>query len=103
MMQIEIPRGSTDDRVDVSFMSDLLWVLQNNMRDQALLLRLQECIALANTNFCSVIVEPFSDAVPVLSCASSMRVICYGASFVPRVATLTSWQPGIFFHEPNFR
>ncbi len=81
-----------------------LWILQANLRDRALLAELQASLTAAGTEFCTVPVQPFVPELPALPVATDGRpVVCYGASFVPRVARYATWQPGIFFDEATFR
>ncbi len=81
-----------------------LWILQANLRDRALLAELQACLTASGTEFCSVPVQPFVPELPALPVATDGRpVVCYGPSFVPRVARHGVWQPGSFFDEATFR
>lgn len=74
------------------------------MRDQRLLSKLQASLDAIKQSWCEVHVVPFSAELPALpSRALEEGVICYGASFVPRVASNPLWNPGIFFDDSLFR
>src|SRR5262245_23484569 len=78
-------------------MPPLTWLIQANMRDQAFRSQLAAELDLLGEEWHEVELIPFSDQIPALPFRASDRlIICYGPSFVPRIALHTSWTPGIF-------
>jgi ATP-grasp domain, R2K clade family 3 len=82
----------------------LTWLLQANLRDQVFLAKLEAALDQLGEDRQRVKLVPFSPEVPALSFEAAERaIVCYGPSFVPRVAAQPSWKPGIFFDEASFR
>jgi hypothetical protein len=82
----------------------LTWIVQANMRDRRLLAQVEAALDRRGEDVLRVELVPFSREVPVLPFAAEQRkVICFGASFVPRVAIETTWRPGIYFAPETFR
>lgn len=82
----------------------LTWIVQANMRDRGLLAQVEAALDRLGEDVLRVELVPFSREVPVLPFAADQRrVICFGPSFVPRVATETMWRPGIYFAPETFR
>ena len=80
------------------------WILQANLRDRAFLARLKVELDALDEVWCEVPVVPFSADLPALPFPVEERaVICYGPSFVPRIASAPAWRPGIFFDNAAFR
>jgi hypothetical protein len=80
------------------------WVLQANLRDRAFLAQLKVELGALGEAWCEVPVVPFTSELPALPFVAEDRtVICYGPSFVPRVASASGWRPGIFFDDVAFR
>jgi hypothetical protein len=76
----------------------LTWVLQANLRDRPFLVRLQAALDELGEDWHAVEVTPFVPELPTLPFAPEARaIVCYGPSFVPRVAAAPAWRPGIFF------
>src|SRR6266496_1731492 len=74
------------------------------MRDQRLLAQVEAALDRLGEDVLRVELVPFSREVPVLPfAADERRVICFCPSFVPRVATETTWRPGIYFAPETFR
>lgn len=85
-------------------MRPLTWVIQANMRDQGLRQKIETALDSLGEHHLAVIVVPFSREVPKLPfAASERRIVCMGASFVPRIAIETTWRPGIYFDPATFR
>jgi ATP-grasp domain, R2K clade family 3 len=81
-----------------------MWVLQQNMRNQARLARIKDILGELQLSWCEVPLVPFTTEIPPLPFdPRSEPVICYGPSFVPRVASHTSWRPGIYFDQAAFQ
>ncbi|MBA3465029.1 MAG: ATP-grasp domain-containing protein [Deltaproteobacteria bacterium] len=82
----------------------LIWLLQANLRDRSFLATLKEVLGHLGEDWQEAELIPFSDHVPALPFDAAERsIVCYGPSFVPRVASRTTWKPGIFFDEALFR
>ena len=82
----------------------MTWVVQANMRDQALRQQIENALDALGEERHAVSLVPFSREVPVLPFADDGRAILFmGAGFVPRVATETTWRPGIYFDPATFR
>lgn len=73
------------------------------MRDQRLREQVTVALARLGEDVHEVTVVPFSREVPALPFDDGRRILCYGASFVPRIATETAWRPGIYFDPALFR
>lgn len=82
----------------------LTWILQANLRDQPFLARLQATLDELGEAWQAVAVVPFVPLLPELPFRAEARaIVCYGPSFVPRVAAEPAWRPGIFFDAATFR
>ena len=81
-------------------MARLTWVLQATMSERP---KIETALDSLGEDHGVVTVVPFSREIPVLPFADERRIICMGASFVPRVAIETTWRPGIFFDPATFR
>jgi hypothetical protein len=82
----------------------LTWLLQANLRDRVFLARLEAALEQLGEDRQRVELVPFSPELPALPFEAAGRaIVCYGPSFVPRVAAQPSWKPGIFFNEATFR
>jgi hypothetical protein len=80
------------------------WVLQANLRDQPFLVRLQAALDELGEDWHAVEIMPFVPELPTLPFTAEARaIVCYGPSFVPRVAAAPAWRPGIFFEAATFR
>ncbi|MBA3458015.1 MAG: ATP-grasp domain-containing protein [Deltaproteobacteria bacterium] len=85
-------------------MAALTWLLQANLRDRGFLAELMTSLDLLGEAWHAVTLVPFSPLLPeVPPDIEGGAIVCYGASFVPRVADRTSWKPGIFFDRDTFR
>jgi ATP-grasp domain, R2K clade family 3 len=81
-----------------------IWLLQANLRDGLFLDQLKIALTAHGTPWHQVALVPFVNALPELPAACLDRpVVCYGPSFVPRVARHRHLNPGIFFNDANFR
>jgi len=84
--------------------AQLTWVLQANLRDRPFLVRLQATLDELGEDWHAVEVAPFVPELPTLPFAAEARaIVCYGPSFVPRVAAAPAWRPGIFFDAATSR
>jgi len=82
----------------------LTWLIQANMRDQALRQKVEAALDRLGEHHHAVDLVPFSPAIPELPFPADERsLVCMGPSFVPRVALETTWQPGIYFEPATFR
>lgn len=82
----------------------LTWILQANLRDRPFLVRLQATLDDLGEDWHAVEVMPFVPELPTLPFTAEARaIVCYGPSFVPRVAAAPAWRPGIFFDAATFR
>src|SRR4051794_15302436 len=82
----------------------LTWLIQENMRDQALRAKIEGALDDLGEHHEAVFVVPFSREIPKLPFVPDERsIVCMGASFVPRVAIETRWRPGIYFDPATFR
>lgn len=74
------------------------------MRDRAFRAQLTAALDHLGEDWHEVELIPFSEELPALpSQARDRLLVCYGPSFVPRVARHTSWAPGVFFDAHRFR
>lgn len=81
----------------------LTWLLQANLRDRRTLDDLGRTLDDLGEAWCAEPLIPFSPALPALSPEiEAGAIVCYGASFVPRVVGC-GWRPGIFFDPAVFR
>lgn len=82
----------------------MTWILQANLRDQPFLARLQATLDELGEDWHAAEVVPFVPELPPLPFTVDERaIVCYGPSFVPRVAAAPAWRPGIFFDAATFR
>jgi hypothetical protein len=78
--------------------------VQANLRDQPFLVRLKAALDELGEDWHAVAVAPFVPELPALPFAAEARaIVCYGPSFVPRVAAAPAWRPGIFFDAATLR
>ena len=81
-----------------------MWLIQANMRDQALRQTIEAALECLGEQHHAVALVPFSRELPELPFSTNERwIVCMGPSFVPRVATETTWRPGIYFDPSTFR
>ena len=74
------------------------------MRDQGLRQQIETALDSLGEHRHAVSLVPFSREVPELPfAADERRIVCMGPGFVPRIATETTWRPGIYFDPATFR